>query len=253
MNQVEQLPAAVVLAAGKGTRMRSEHPKVAAVLGGRALINHVISNLAAAGVGRQVIIVGYRQEEVRALAKLNAGLQLDFAVQAEQHGTGHAFLCAREALQTFQGPTLCTAGDMPMIRPQSFQALLDFHRREGNAVSALSAQLDNPAGYGRIVRDSKGALLRNVEEKDASEEIRRIREVNTGVYVFNAPAIFDLIQQIGKSNAQNEYYLPDAIAVARQQGQKVGALQLEDSSEAQGVNSPEELAALESRLAARAG
>lgn len=248
MSVIEQPPAAVILAAGKGTRMKSEHPKVAVRLAGRALLNHVLDHLLDAGVRRQVIVVGYRHEEVRALAPAADRAQISFAMQEEQHGTGHAFLCAREALGDFAGPVLCTAGDMPMVRAASFAALLAFHRQNQNQVSVLSARMENPTGYGRIVRNEQGELIGNVEEKDADAQTKTIKEVNTGVYVFNAPQVFDWITRIGRGNAQNEYYLPDVIAVARKQGGRVGALRLEDSGEAQGVNSPEDLAILEEKL-----
>lgn len=242
--------AAVILAAGKGTRMRSEHPKVAAQLAGRALLNHVIDNVVAAGFRRLVFVVGYRHEEVRALVPELPGVSAEFVMQTEQKGTGHAFLCAEPALADYSGPVLCTAGDMPLLSARSLKSLLELHQARSLAVTVLSARIDPPHGYGRIVRNAAGDAERIVEEKDADEAAKRITEVNTGAYVFNAPAVFGLIKRIGSNNAQNEYYLPDVLSLARAEGQGTDALALENAGEARGVNSPEELAELEALLQA---
>lgn len=247
--------AAVVLAAGKGTRMKSDRPKVAAMLAGRPLLSHVIEHLVEAGIRRIVFIVGYQQEVVRGLvqdhiaaAGLENELQIQFAEQTEQLGTGHAFLCAAEALQDYTGPILVASGDQPMIQGTSFRGLLETHETGGHGLSLLTTKMDDPTGYGRIVRGADGQVERNVEEKDASDELRKIQEVNIGTYVFEGPGIFELLRQIGSNNAQGEYYLPDALVLNREAGRSIGTVTLDDATEAQGVNSPVELQLLEEKL-----
>ncbi len=242
--------ASVVLAAGKGTRMKSELPKVAVPLKGKAMILHVLESLVAAGVRRIVIVVGYRKEDVISLIPEFPGVSIGFVEQAEQLGTAHALLCAREALQQYRGPLVVACGDMPLIRPETFSALLDQHGEQGASATVLGAYLDDPTGYGRLVRDEEGNLLRIVEEKDATDEIRSINETNSGTYVFNAPDIFQALNKIDASNAQNEYYLPDAIEVFREEGRRVGSVMLDDPLEAMGANSREDLVTIEAKLSA---
>jgi UDP-N-acetylglucosamine pyrophosphorylase len=255
VNPQTDAKAAVVLAAGKGTRMKSDRPKVAVELAGHPLLVHVLDHLIAAGFRRLIFIVGYRQEVVRELvenyvAALNGsgGVQVEFAEQAEQLGTGHAFLCAADVLADYQGPILVASGDQPMIRSETFRELLEIHESGRHGATVLSAHLSQPTGYGRIVRDNAGQIQRIIEEKDATDEIRTIQEINTGTYIFEGPGIFALLRQIGSNNAQNEYYLPDALALSRAGGRTIGSLTLTDATEAQGVNSPVELNLLEEKL-----
>ncbi|MEQ9362797.1 MAG: sugar phosphate nucleotidyltransferase [Leptospirales bacterium] len=247
--------AAVVLAAGKGTRMKSDLPKVAAVLAGRPLLAHVIDHLIEAGIRRIVFIVGYQREVVRdlveksiAAAGMAGQMQIQFAEQKEQLGTGHAFLCASDALADYQGPILVASGDQPMIQGGTFRALLDEHTSGGHGLSLLTTNMADPTGYGRIIRDADGQVERNIEEKDATDEIREIREVNIGTYVFEGPEIFTLLRKLGSNNAQGEYYLPDALGLNREAGRTTGTVTLTDSTEAQGINSPVELKSLEEKL-----
>jgi UDP-N-acetylglucosamine pyrophosphorylase len=240
--------AAVVLAAGKGTRMKSELPKVAVPLQGKPMLLHVLENLVQSGVKRIVVVVGYKKEEVISLVPPYENVQIDFAHQEEQLGTAHAVLCAEEALKDFNGSVLVACGDMPLIRVETFQNLLNTHEASGNKATVLSAKLENPKGYGRLVRNKSGELIRIVEEKDADEETKKIQETNTGTYIFDAPEIFQILKNIGSENAQNEYYLPDAVEIFRSQGQNVGSLILDDAIEAMGANSKEDLEILEQKL-----
>lgn len=253
--------AAVVLAAGKGTRMKTDLPKVAALLAGQPLLGHVINNLLAAGFRRLIFIVGYKQEVVRELVAdhmstlddpaIAAETQVEFAEQTEQLGTGHAFLCAEAALGDYSGPILAASGDQPMISARTFGALLETHTNGGHGVTVLTAKMPEPFGYGRIVREgsaSDAEVARIVEEKDATEEQRQINEINTGTYVFQGPAIFSVLHRVGSNNAQNEYYLPDALELNRADGHTNGSYTLDDQTEAQGVNSPVELQQLEEKL-----
>lgn len=237
---------AVILAAGKGTRMKSDLPKVAIPLAGKPLLLHVFDNLLQSGVRRFVFVVGYKKEDVISLVPRHEGVDIDFVEQSEQKGTAHALMCCRDTLGAFQGELLVTCGDMPLIQGETFARLLHGHHENGNMATVLSSQVENPFGYGRLVRDDRGALLRIVEEKDANDEIRKIREVNTGTYVFRSPDIFDALDKIGNANSQQEYYLPDVVQLFRSAKEpRVGSVITHDSRETAGVNSPEQLKDLE--------
>jgi len=240
---------AVVLAAGKGTRMKSDLPKVAFPLLDHPMIEHVLENLRLAGIKRIVVVVGYRKEDVTAIVenwkKNFSDLHIEYALQEEQKGTGHALLCTESIVKNMPGCVIVTSGDMPLIQPETFVSLLDEHEKKGNEATVLSAILDHPRGYGRLVRDSSGKLLRITEEKDADEKTKLIREVNSGTYAFNSPDVFRVIKNIGSANAQNEYYLPDVISLYRQEGKEVGSLASSNENECKGANSVDELKELE--------
>ncbi|MCE9501795.1 MAG: NTP transferase domain-containing protein [Leptospira sp.] len=238
MNTSSQI-CAVILAAGKGTRMKSDLPKVAVQLNDKPLICHVVENLLKAGIQDIVVIVGYKKEEVISLCKPYKSLR--FVEQKEQLGTGHALLCAEDTLKNFNGTLIVACGDVPMISTATFQSLIDYHIKNNYEATVLSADLENPHGYGRIVRNHSGALVEIVEEKDADEETRKIREINTGTYCFNSPAVFLNLKKIGKDNAQGEYYLPDLIRISGKSAEKSGAMKLLNSIESSGINSIEDL------------
>ncbi len=246
---------AVVLAAGKGTRMKSDLPKVAMPMAGKPMLSHVLSHLVQAGIQKFVIVVGYRKEDVISIARRDlapsSGVKVEFAEQLEQKGTGHALLCAKSCLPAEKTTLLVTNGDMPMIRPSTFQKLIACHLEEENAATVFSAVMENPFGYGRLVRDTDGRLQKIVEEKDADDTTKRIREVNSGTYVFISPEIFSIIERIGTQNAQNEYYLPDAVSIYREEGRNVGSFTAANSWECLGANSPEDLTDLERKWRAR--
>ncbi|PJZ64968.1 UDP-N-acetylglucosamine diphosphorylase [Leptospira wolffii] len=230
---------AVVLAAGKGTRMKTELPKVAVSLNGKPLLNHVIDHLRKGGVEDVVVVVGYKKEEVQALCKGVSGIR--FAEQKEQLGTAHAVLSSEELVKDHTGPILVACGDVPMITGETFRSLVSTHIQNGFSATLLSAKVDNPTGYGRIVRNSSGEVIAIVEEKDADPEQKKINEINTGTYVFSSEGLFDSLRRIGNSNAQGEYYLPDLVELYKKEGKKLGAVILKNSGESQGVNSPDDL------------
>lgn len=241
---------AVILAAGKGTRMQSDLPKVAMTVNGRPMILHVLDRLLPLKLDDITIVVGYRREVVEDLvngwkADHPNAPDLRFALQAEQKGTAHAVLVAEPTLQGKTGLTLVTAGDMPLLRSRSIERLFQAATSNGAIGAVLSATVENPRGYGRMVRDGAGNLVRIVEEKDADEATRAISEVNTGCYIFQIPAIFEILRRIDSNNRQNEYYLPDAIRIYAEQGQQFRCVLLEDSRESLGANTPEELGQLE--------
>ncbi|MDX1961072.1 MAG: sugar phosphate nucleotidyltransferase [Leptospiraceae bacterium] len=237
---------AVILAAGKGTRMKSELPKVATLLAGKPLIQHVIDNLKLAGVTKIVVVVGYKKEVVINL--LSNEHEIEFAEQKEQLGTGHALLSTESILVNYHGQILVCCGDVPLISGNSFRSLINHHVESKNGATVLSADMPNPKGYGRIIRDKNDKLLFIVEEKDANEDEKKVSEINTGTYVFESPKVFEYLKTIKTNNAQGEYYLPDLIKIYRENQYNVDASLLKNSVESSGVNSPEDLQYLNSIL-----
>ena len=237
--------AIIVIAAGKGTRMRSPIAKVLHALAGRPLLAHVLE--AALPLRPQVLItvVGYQAETVRALCDTYDSHSV---LQEPQLGTGHAVAQAEPLLVDFQGDVLILYGDVPLLRTSTMQALWDEHRRQQATVTVLTAWVDDPTGYGRIRRDTQGRIVRIVEERDASPLERAGREINSGVYCIRAPFLFPALRQIGCDNAQGEQYLTDVVAVAVNDAQPVAHLTVANVEEISGVNTPDELARLETML-----
>jgi bifunctional UDP-N-acetylglucosamine pyrophosphorylase/glucosamine-1-phosphate N-acetyltransferase len=239
--------ATVILAAGKGTRMKSAQPKVLHPLCGQPLIHYPVRLARQLGSTTTVLVVGHGAETVEsALAAEN----VVFALQAEQLGTGHALLCAQPALADFSGTILLLCGDVPLLRAATIAQLLDYHHAQGASVTVLTATLENPYGYGRVVRDGD-EVVAIVEEKDATPELRTIREINTGIYCFAAPFVFTALSQVGCNNAQGEYYLTDVLALARSAGRKVCALAAAEGEEAMGINDRVQLADADALLRLR--
>jgi bifunctional UDP-N-acetylglucosamine pyrophosphorylase/glucosamine-1-phosphate N-acetyltransferase len=237
----------VVLAAGLGTRMKSATIKILHRAGGRALIDYVLDLAGRLTPRVPVLVIGHQRDAVRA----HCGGRAQFAVQQEQLGTGHALLQARPFLEGRGSSVLVLSGDVPLTRESTLRALLDEHRRAGNAATLLSIRLTDPATYGRIVRDADGSLLRIVEARDASPEQRRIDEVNAGIYVFEERDLFSSLDSLSVDNAQGEYYLTDVISILKERGRNVGAVIAEDPVEAFGVNSRLELAMVEAEITRR--
>ena len=243
------MPAAVVLAAGKSTRMKSELPKVLHPVCGRPMASHVLDAARGAGVDRTVVIVGHKADEVKAALADEPGVS--FALQAEQLGTGHAVMQARPDLECYDGPVLVLAGDTPLLRAESLAALFRTRAEENAACVVGTAETENNFGLGRIVRDDAGEFVRIVEEKDASDAEKAITEINTGCFVFGRAALFDALDQINTDNAQGELYLTDCAEVLRDAGRRVVASCSLDISEAMGVNTQEQLAEVESVMQSR--
>jgi bifunctional UDP-N-acetylglucosamine pyrophosphorylase/glucosamine-1-phosphate N-acetyltransferase/UDP-N-acetylglucosamine pyrophosphorylase len=239
---------AVVMAAGKGTRMKSELPKVLVSVLGRPMIDYVLDALERAGVERTVVVVGYRAEDVR--RALAGRANVEFALQAEQHGTGHAVTCARPQLIGHDGPVLVVAGDSPMMQSDSIAALLAEFARSRPACLLGTAIKDDPSGLGRVVRDAEGRFTGIIEEKDATSEQKRIREVNLSCYVFNCADLLAALEQIRPDNAQGEYYVTDCPGVLLAAGKDVRALCVLKPCEALSINSMDELAAVEAAMRA---
>jgi bifunctional UDP-N-acetylglucosamine pyrophosphorylase/glucosamine-1-phosphate N-acetyltransferase len=232
----------VILAAGKGTRMKSARPKVLHELAGRTLVEHVLETVAHLDAAETVLVVGHGAADVQAALADRAGLR--FAVQSPQLGTGHALLQAETALAGRHGTVLLLYADVPLLAPATLRQLLEAHRAARAAATVLTAEFDDPYGYGRIVRDSSGRLARIVEERDASADERAIREVNSGIYAFELDPLFAALHQLAADNAQGEYYLTDLIGMYRQRGLPLATLRLPDAGELRGVNSRVDLADL---------
>ncbi|RIK77838.1 MAG: glycosyl transferase family 2 [Planctomycetota bacterium] len=239
-------PLAIVLAAGKGTRMKSELPKVLVPVCGRPMIRFVVDALKAAGIERLIVVVGYRAELVRAELADVAGVE--FVDQTEQLGTGHAVMMARPALVLHDGPVVVVAGDSPMLQAESVAKLLEEFRRLRPAGLLGTVFRDDPAGYGRIVRDAAGRFAGIVEEKDASPEQRAIQEINVSTYVFDARELLGALDQLRADNSQREYYITDCPGILLAEGKAVAALPMLKPCEALSINSVDELAQVEAEM-----
>jgi bifunctional UDP-N-acetylglucosamine pyrophosphorylase / glucosamine-1-phosphate N-acetyltransferase len=228
----------VVLAAGKGTRMKSAVPKVLHLAAGLPLIDRVLASAEPLAAESVIVVIGHKTETLEAHL---AGRGVQTAIQEPQLGTGHALLQSEPFLKGKTGTVLLLSGDVPLLRPATVQALVSHHVAKQAAATVLTAVVPDPAGYGRIVRDD-GSISAIVEHKDASAEQRAIAEINSGVYAFDLAPLFPALRQIGSSNAQGEYYLPDLVRVFRDQGLPVETVSLPDPMEILGVNSRKELA-----------
>jgi bifunctional UDP-N-acetylglucosamine pyrophosphorylase/glucosamine-1-phosphate N-acetyltransferase len=229
----------VILAAGKGTRMKSALPKVLHRVAGVPLIDHVLRAASALSPSSIVVVVGHHAGQLEAALRIRPGLS--FALQEPQLGTGHALLQAEPLLKGAQGTLVLLSGDVPLLRAESLAALVRTHEERRAAATVLTAVVASPAGYGRIVRDG-GRIAAIVEHKDASPAEREIAEINSGVYAFDIGPLFGALRQIGSTNAQGEYYLPDLVKIYRSRGLTVETVTLDDSREILGVNSRKELA-----------
>jgi bifunctional UDP-N-acetylglucosamine pyrophosphorylase/glucosamine-1-phosphate N-acetyltransferase/UDP-N-acetylglucosamine pyrophosphorylase len=239
-------PLAIILAAGKGKRMASDLPKVLVPVRSRPMIHYVIDAVRAADVSRMVIVVGYRADLVRKELSKEPGLE--FVVQAEQLGTGHAVMMCRERLELHEGPALVLAGDSPMVQTSSLKSLLAEFVKHRSACLIGTGKKDNPTGLGRIVRNKKGEFKAIVEERDATPEERSITEVNLSTYVFRPDALLSALEKLTANNVQGEYYLTDCPSVLIKAGERVDALCVLKPCEALSINTPEELAAVEAEM-----
>jgi len=233
--------AAVILAAGKGTRMKSDLVKVMHSLGGHPMIDYPVEAAREAGASRIVIVTGHQSDKVREY--FSGRDEIAFVLQEEQLGTGHAVACASQALAGFIGRILILCGDVPLLKQQTLQEMLARHQTSGAVLTVLTAQMDNPYGYGRVVKREDGNILRIVEEKDASDAEREIREINSGIYCVESGFLFDTISRLTNDNAQGEYYLTDIVKMAVQAGNSCISWPVADPDEVMGVNDRVQLAA----------
>ena len=240
---------AVVLAAGKGTRMMSEAgnlPKVLRLACGKPLLYYVLREISFLPKQDVVLVGGYMREDVFA-----AFPGYPQAVQDPQLGTGHAVMCAKEHLAGFDGTVLVCYGDMPLLRREVYEGLLAFHAEKGAACTMLSGTCDEYLPYGRVLRDEAGNFLRIVEDRDCTPAQKQIRELNVGIYAFDCRALLESLDRIKNNNAQNEYYLTDVPEILRSEGRTVAVYTAELNEQILGVNTPEQLALAEKYLKER--
>lgn len=227
----------LILAAGKGTRMKSDMPKVIHKVNGISMITKIIDTLSGLNPEENILILGHKKEEVLKVV----GENCDYVLQTEQLGTGHAVIQAKEKLKGYDGDVMILCGDTPLLRESTLKSLYEYHKESGAVTTILTSIYENPFGYGRIVKED-GLVKAIVEEKEASEEIKKIKEVNAGVYCFNSKELFKALDKIDNNNEKGEYYLTDVIGIQVSENKKVQSFILEDKMEILGVNSKVELA-----------
>lgn len=240
---------ALVLAAGKGTRLRTEGinlPKVMRLADGKPLLHYVLTALDFLPQENVILVVGYQKEAV-----LEAYPQYPHAMQEVQNGTGHAVQCAAHLLEDFDGHVLICCGDTPLMQRETFRSLVDIHLKEGNACTMLSAILDEGGNYGRVLREEDGSFKCIVEARDCTPEQAAVREVNVGAYLFHVPELLSALGQLNTDNAQGELYLTDCPAIIKAAGHRVGVCDTCSAQEMLGVNTVEQLQEVEDILRGR--
>jgi len=247
-NVKEKKLAVVILAAGLGKRMKSpDKPKVMFEIGGRPMINYAVELAFKIKADKVVPIVGNHREQVMGfLSKKFEGRKIEYAIQEEQLGTGHAVMQTENLLKDFEGEVLILSGDVPLLKYETLQKLIDEHSSNNNYASLLTTIFNNPIGYGKIVRDEKGNFLKIVEEKDSNEEEKKINEINSAIYIINSKILFDALKKITPNNNQQEYYLTDIFHFIPKE--KTGTVVTDDELEVTGINSIEQLKEIESRM-----
>jgi bifunctional UDP-N-acetylglucosamine pyrophosphorylase / glucosamine-1-phosphate N-acetyltransferase len=223
---------AVILAAGQGTRMKSKLYKVLHPVCGKSMVQHVVDQISKLNIQKTVTVIGHGAEKV----KLVLGDQTDYALQDKQLGTAHACLQTEKILRDQEGVTIIVCGDTPLIRAETMEALFSHHEKLAAKATILTAKIEDPTGYGRIIRNENGLVEKIVEHKDATEAERKINEINTGTYCFDNQALFSALKNVSNDNVQGEYYLPDVIEIIKKQGEVVTAYQTDSFEETLGVN-----------------
>jgi len=235
---------AIILAAGKGKRMKSDLPKVLHPIAGKPMVWRLTELLKKLGLKKIVLVVGHGREQVMALYDHDPGIE--FAIQHEQRGTAHAVMSAEKHFKDFLGGILVLAGDVPLLTRKSLTTLIEHHRQAGAAATVLTSVPPDATGYGRIIRGPDDSVKKIVEHADCNDEERAVREINTGIFMFDADALRSALHQVDDKNAQGEFYLTDVMKIMIDEGKKTSALKLHDYREALGVNSVKELQELES-------
>ncbi len=235
----------VILAAGKGVRMKSDLPKVLHGLAGKPLLSYVLDTVQSLGLKRVAVVVGYQGEKVIDLTK---GRNVEIVWQKEQLGTGHAVMQTEPLFSDFKGDLLVLYGDVPLIRAQTIIDLVEIHQAKNAKATVLTAVLEDPKRYGRIIRKKDGTLDRIVEDKDANAEEKKIKEINSGEICFSAPDLFCALKKVKRDNLQKEYYLTDVMKILKKEGEKVEAVQVKNRWETEGINSTLELKQMEEYL-----
>jgi UDP-N-acetylglucosamine pyrophosphorylase len=233
--------ATVIMAAGKGTRMKnSEKAKVMFEVAGKPMIQHVVNLSLALKSSRIIAVVGFYRETVTTYVD-RVSPSVEFAVQEPQLGTGHAVMQAKNLLGDFHGDVLVLSGDVPLLREQTIRELISVHREKNAVATILTADLEDPSGYGRVLRGGDDNVVGIVEHKDATDDQRKVREINSGIYIFDNVHLFDALSHITTHNAQNEYYLTDVFGYYWKHGMRVAAKKAVDFDEVRGINTVEQL------------
>lgn len=238
----------IILAAGLGTRMKSGRAKVLHELGGLPLITYVCRTAQSLGPGKIYIVVGHQAAEVQHAVQTEVGDKAEFVTQTEQRGTGDAVMAARKQLENSDTLVLVLSGDVPLIRAVTLEGFINQHRASGAACSILSVRLENPTGYGRIIRDENDQFVRIVEQKDATPEEQKSKEINSGIYCFTPRKLFAALKRVSPANKQGEYYLTDVPEILLSDGEKVDVYLHGDAREVSGINTRAELAEFENLL-----
>ncbi|WP_318245361.1 bifunctional UDP-N-acetylglucosamine diphosphorylase/glucosamine-1-phosphate N-acetyltransferase GlmU [Paenibacillus gallinarum] len=223
---------AIILAAGQGKRMKSKLYKVLHPVCGKPMVGHVLDTVGQAGVTRNIVVVGHGAEAVKSYL----GSAADYVLQEQQLGTGHAVKMAKDMLGKEEGTTIVICGDTPLVTKETLEGLMELHESRGAAATVLTAHMDNPAGYGRVIRSNEGSVTKIVEQKDCSPEEDAVQEINTGTYCFDNAKLFAALDKVTNKNAQQEYYLTDVIGIFREAGETIEAYMTQDVAESIGVN-----------------
>ena len=226
-------PACIILAAGEGTRLKSKYPKAVLPLCGKPLVLHALATVKETQADPVIVVIGAGADQMQTLLADCGAVIVD---QAERKGTGHAVMCAEPALQGHQGDVIVTCADIPLVRPQTLTQLVRHHTTTSAAATVLTAICEDPTGYGRVVRDEEGMVRQIIEHKDADDQTRQIREINTSIYCFNTPALLAALPRITADNAQGEYYLTDVIPQLLKEGEPVAAVSAASYQEVMGIN-----------------
>lgn len=240
--------ATIILAAGKGTRMKSDLPKVLHKINNRPMVHYVIDLARELNSEKTILIIGHEREMVKEAC---AGLPVDFAVQEPQLGTGHAVQMTEEMLSDFKGDILVLSGDVPLLTARTMQTLIKVHNKSNASATLLTSELDDPSGYGRVLRDADGSVYKIVEHKDANERERAVAEINAGIYIFKTSDLFRALKMVDNNNVQGEYYLPDVISIFISENKKVFAVKTDSFDETRGINTVEQLKEAETILKQR--
>ena len=241
--------AALILAAGEGTRMKSDLAKVLHAVAGKTMIRHVLETVKAVSPSRIVIVIGHQADAVRRELE---GENVEYVFQERRLGTGHAALMSEGSFDGFAGTIVVLNGDTPLLRPRTLERLVAFHRGESASATVLSAVIDDPPGYGRIVRDEQGRFMRSTEPTDANDSVRAIREINSGIFCFESVDLFGALKRVGRRNVQGEYYITDVMEILHGEGKRVAVFTCDQREEVLGINTVEQLRAAE-RLMRRDG
>ncbi|MGM0378703.1 MAG: bifunctional UDP-N-acetylglucosamine diphosphorylase/glucosamine-1-phosphate N-acetyltransferase GlmU [Bacillota bacterium] len=226
----------IILAAGKGTRMKSSLPKVLHKVAGKTMLDHVIDSLESVDCNKSMVVIGHKKEMV----KNEVNRKVNYVIQDKQLGTGHAVMMCQNQLPD-NGDVLIVYGDTPLLTSNTLNEFVKNHKDNGNVISVLSAKVDNPFGYGRIIKDSKGNLVKIVEQKDASDKEKKVNEINSGIYCIKAIDLKKGLDKLDNNNSQNEYYLTDLVSILKSENKKVGSYIIDDNKEITGVNTRKDL------------